>query len=118
MEEKRHPPSPGRDSLARREIVKKMQDEHLKDLGLSNKVVMEVVNAFIEVYKDCIVENKRVEIRNFGVINSELIKGRVISHPETGEELAASPYYRLAFKPSASFKEKLRMKAKKEVQKL
>lgn len=117
MEPKR-PPNPGRESLARRDIVKKMRDGHLKDLGLSNKVLTQVVNAFIETYKDCILENKRVEIRNFGVINSELVRARQIKHPETGEVLPASPYYRLAFKPSAAFKEQLKAKALKEVQKL
>ena len=118
MSKQRKPPSPGRDSLSRRDIVKKMQEEHLRELGLTNKQVTEVLNAFLETYKDSIVENKRVEIRNFGVINSELVKGRVITHPETKEVLPASPYYRLAFKPSASFKELLKEKAIKEAQKL
>lgn len=114
----RKPPSPGRESLSRKEIVKQMQEQYLTKLGLSNKIVTEVLNAFIEVYKHSIIENKRVEIRNFGVVNSELVKGRVISHPETGEDIPASPYYRLALKPSASFKKKLREKAKIEVQRL
>jgi nucleoid DNA-binding protein len=108
------PPLPGRESLARREIIKQMQKEHLKDLKLSNKVLTEIVNAFIETYKDSIIKNKRVEIRNFGVMNSELIKGRIISHPETKEATISAPYYRLAFKPSATFKRLLRERAKKE----
>lgn len=116
--EDRRPPSPGRESLARRDIVKKMQQEHLKDLGLSNKILTQVVNAFIETYKEAILEHKRVEIRNFGVINSELVRARQIKHPETGEILPASPYYRLSFKPSAAFREQLKAKALKEVQKL
>jgi len=114
MNKQQQPPSPGRDSLARREIVKQMQKEHLKELGLTNKMITEVLNAFLEVYKDSILNNKRVEIRNFGVMNSELVRGRLISHPETKEQTIASPYYRLAFKPSATFKDKLKQKAKKE----
>lgn len=112
----RRPPSPGRDSLSRKDIILQMQ-KHITDLGLTNKVVGEVLNAFIEVYKECIIDNTRVEIRNFGVINSTLIKGRIIVHPETKEELPASPYYRLAFTPSASFKGLLREKALKDAQK-
>ena len=114
----KQPPSPGRESLSRKDIVKKMQDDHIKDLGLSNKVVTQVLNAFIEVYKESILKSDRVEIRNFGVINSRLMRGMPISHPETKEELLASPYYRLTLKPSATFREALIKKAKKEVQKL
>jgi len=110
----KQPPSPGRESLARREIVKQMQKEHLSELGLSNKTVTEVLNAFVAVYKDAILNNKRVEVRNFGVMNSELVRGRLINHPETKEQTIASPYYRLAFKPSAIFKEKLKARAKQE----
>ena len=115
---KRQPPTPGRESLSRREIVRRMQDDYLDDLGLTNKIVTQVMNAFIEVYKECVLENKRVEIRNFGVLQRELLKGREIKHPETGELIPARPYYRIAFKPSASFKELLKQKAKEEAQKL
>ena len=118
LKNKRKPPLPGRDSLARREIVKRMQERHLESLGLSNKVITEVLNAFIEVYKEAILESQRVEIRNFGVLESKLVKGRLITHPETNEEVPASPYYRIAFKPSAAFRDSLRQKAKQEVQKL
>lgn len=110
------PPFPGRDSLARREIVKQMQKKHLKHLGLSNKTLTDILNAFMDVYKDSIVENKRVEIRNFGVMSSELIRGRIIHHPETKEPTIAAPYYRVSFKPSAAFKSLLKEKAKKEAQ--
>lgn len=109
----KQPPTPGRDSLARREIVKLMQKD-LKELGLTNKVITEVLNVFLEVYKEAVLNNKRVEIRNFGVMNSELVRGRLINHPETKEQTIASPYYRLAFKPSATFKDQLKQRAKKE----
>lgn len=95
-----------------------MQDNHLEDLGLSNRTVTQVLNAFIEVYKQSIIEAERVEIRNFGVMNSRLMRGMPINHPETKEELLAPPYYRIAFKPSRAFKKSLAEKAKKEVQKL
>jgi nucleoid DNA-binding protein len=111
----KRPSFPGRESLARKEIVRRMQKQYLKKLGLDNKTITEIVNAFMEVYKECIVESKRVEIRNFGVINSELVRGRLITHPETKERTIAAPYYRLTFKPSAAFKKQLRTRAKKEV---
>jgi len=114
---KRQPPSPGRKSLSRQDIVKKMQED-LRDLVLTNKVVTQVLNAFINVYKESILEAERVEIRNFGVMNSRLMRGMPINHPETKEELLASPYYKIGFKPSRSFRALLLEKAKKEVQKL
>ena len=109
----KRPPLPGRESLARREIVKKMQKQ-LKHLGVDSKTLTEILNTFLEVYKESILENKRVEIRNFGIINSELVRGRLVTHPETKERTIAAPYYRIAFKPSAAFKKQLRDRAKKE----
>ena len=112
----RRPSEPGRDSLSRKELVDKMQ-EHIESLGLSNKTVSEVVEAFFTVYKQTVLENKRVEIRNFGIMTTELVRGRIIKHPETREQTIAPPYYRLAFKPSSAFKKLLKQKAKNEVTK-
>jgi nucleoid DNA-binding protein len=109
----RQPPSPGRPSLSKKEIIKKMK-KHLTDVTITNKVMEKIIDAFLLAYKDSILENHRVEIRNFGVIRAELVRGRLISHPETKESTVASPYYKITFKPSATFKEALRARAKKE----
>ena len=110
---------PGRDSLSKHDIVKKMQ-AFLKEnnLELTNGVVKQVLDAFLEVYKQSLLESPRIEIRNFGVMSSELFKGRTILHPTTGKPALASPYYKLTFRPNASFKKQLRQKAKLEVQKI
>lgn len=110
----------GRDSLSKGDIVKKMQT-YLKEselkIELSNEMIREVLDSFLEVYKQSLLESPRIEIRNFGVMTSELFKGRTITHPVTKERAIASPYYKLTFKPNASFKRRLREKAKQEVQK-
>lgn len=110
----RRPPSPGRDSLSKKEIVTRMKKEYLSDLSISKKVLERIVDAFLHAYKESILENNRVEIRNFGVIKAELVRGRIINHPETKEATVASPYYKITFKPSSTFKEALRARAKKE----
>lgn len=109
-------PGKGRKSLTRKQITEQMQ-EHLKDLGLPNKIVSRVLGAFLEVYKEAILENERVEIRGFGIVKSELIRGRLISHPETGEQVVAAPYYRISFIPSQAFRDKLKSRAKVEASK-
>ena len=113
----KQPPKPGRDSLSKYDIVKEMQ-KHIKDIGLTNKVVLKVLEAFMEVYKESIIDNPRVEIRGFGILSKELVKGRIIKHPETGEEAIASPYYKLSFAASKKFRERLRNKAKADIQKV
>lgn len=109
-------PGKGRKSLTRKQITEEMQLD-LKDLGLSIQVLNKVLNAFIEVYKESILDNERVEIRGFGIMKSELIRGRLISHPETGEQVVAAPYYRISFIPSQSFRSKLKARAKVEASK-
>jgi nucleoid DNA-binding protein len=91
-----------------------MKKEYLKDYSIPKKVLSKVVDAFILAYQDAILQSNRVEIRGFGVLSAVLVRGKIISHPETKEQTVASPYYRITFKPSASFKEAMREKAKKE----
>lgn len=110
----RHPSEPGRDSLSRKQLLDKIKLS-LKDSNVSTKTITEVIEAFFKVYKEAVLENKRVEIRNFGIMTTELVRGRIIKHPETKEQTIAPPYYRLAFKPSSGFKKLLKQKAKKEV---
>ena len=109
----------GRDSLSKKDIVKKMQ-AYLKEdnLELTNPVVKQVLDAFLEVYKLSLLETPRIEIRDFGVMTIRLFKGRVIRHPVTGEEELASPHYKISFKPNAAFKKRLRKKAMEEVLKM
>jgi nucleoid DNA-binding protein len=109
-------PGKGRKSLTRKQIIEEMQVD-LKNLNLPNKLLNDVLNAFFEVYKEAILDNERVEIRGFGIMKSELIRGRLISHPETGEQVVAAPYYRISFIPSQSFRTKLKSRAKVEASK-
>ena len=104
----------GRESLTRKEIVQRMQVQ-LDDLGLSNKMLNRILNAFLEVYKESMLDSDRIEIRGFGIMKSQLIKGREIRHPETQETIPAEPYYRISFIPSQSFRDKLKERAKEEV---
>lgn len=110
------PKGKGRPSLSRKDIVSRMQGK-LEHLGLTNKLVGEVLEAFLDTYKECVIENERVEIRHFGVMQSSLVKGRIINHPETKEQVIAEPHYRIRFIPSQLFRQALREKAKVEVTK-
>lgn len=105
-----------RDSFSRKQLFEKIK-EQLKQTDISMKTISDVMEAFFESYKEAVLENKRVEIRNFGIMTSELVRGRIINHPETRRQTIAAPYYKLIFKPSSKFKKLLKQKAKKEVTK-
>ena len=112
---KRQPTKPGRASLAREDIVNEMRKDHLSDIGITKRIITRVVKAFLEVYKKAILENNRIEIRNFGVFYLKLTPGREIVHPETREKIISPPYYRICFKPSNAFRQQLKEKAKQEI---
>jgi nucleoid DNA-binding protein len=114
----KRPPKPGRESLCKKDIIREIQqNDHVKYYKLNRKMVDAVILAFIEVLKKELLESDRIEIRTLGIINSELVLGRILKHPETKEETVASPYYRHKFKPCASFRRAMKEKAKNEAAK-
>jgi len=98
-------------------IIDIMQKKHLRDRGLSNRLVLEVVEAFIETYKEAILTHKRVELPGFGTIRREFMKGRLLVHPKFKGEAIVSPYYRISFRPTKDFKLALKELAIEEVKK-
>lgn len=102
-----------RSSLTRRDILKRVQ-EKIADLHIPDRLVKQVIKAVIDSYKDAILESKRVEIRRFATIKAELIKGKIVLHPETRQPVVVAPHYRMIFIPARNLREKLRELAKEE----
>jgi len=102
-----------RGTLTHRNLIDKLQEE-LVDLGLPNRTLKKIIKTILSVYMDSIVQNGKVEVRGFGIFKTTFVKGRIVIHPTTKEELIASPHYRVRFMPSPSLKKVLKEKAKNE----
>jgi len=106
----------GRTSFTRKQIIEGIQ-QRSGETDLTSKELSEVLSAFLETYKSAILQSDRVEIRGLGIIEKQLIRGRIISHPETKESTVAAPYYRLSFIPCKELRDALKEKAKEAAQK-
>lgn len=104
-------------NITKADIVKVMKDKYPNICDLPFKDLQNIVDCFLEEYLNTIINKKRVELRNFGVMRATLIRGKLINHPTTKEEAISTPHYRLSFTPSKKLKEKLNQKARQDVKK-
>jgi len=66
-----------------------------------------VVNAFLDVLKDALLEEGRVALTGFGVFQVREAKERTVSNPRTGEKVRIPARKRVAFRPSLELKRRL-----------
>jgi len=91
--------------MTRKEIVKKVTLRTGMPYIRAKVVVEETLNAII----DQIVEDGRLELRNFGVFEVQTRKERVARNPRTGEKVIVPERKVVVFKPG-----KLMVKRAKE----
>ena len=75
------------------ELVAEKSGNTVKDV----KVVLE---QFLEEVKNCLVENKHLEIRSFGTFKVKNHKARKARNPKTGEEMMIPARKKAVFKVS------------------
>ncbi len=68
--------------MIKADIVKQIAKKH----KLKNKEILAAVDAILESLKETIVENGRLEIRDFGVFEVKQRKGRTGRNPRNNEE--------------------------------
>ncbi len=88
-------------------IVKLGRKQH----HLSEKDVAISVNAIIDKMIDCLKENGRIEIRDFGSFNLHHRPPRLAHNPKTGEKLTTEAKYAIHFKPGKAMKERINISA-------
>ena len=100
-------------TVTKKEIVKAISDE----LGLTQMNVKEVVQMTFDHIVDTLVEDKRIELRNFGVFQVKRRAARQARNPHTGEPVQVEARYAVSFKPGKEMEERVKLMERREAEK-
>ena len=90
--------------MTKKEIVKQISD----DTGLTQLKTKEVVQKTFDAIVETLLEEGRIELRNFGVFEVKRRKARKARNPRTGERVDVGPKSVVTFKPGKEMEEKIR----------
>ncbi len=91
--------------VTKKEIVKTISDK----IGLTQLKTKEIVQQTFDAIVDTLVEERRIELRNFGVFEVKKRAARKARNPRTGERVDVAEKYVVTFKPGKEMEEKVRM---------
>ena len=81
--------------MTKKEIVKTISEE----IGLTQLKTKEIVQKTFDAIVDTLVEDKRIELRNFGVFEVKKRAARKARNPRTGEKVLVPEKFVVTFKP-------------------
>lgn len=90
--------------MTKKEIVKDIADE----LQLTQLKTKEIVQKTFDSIVETLVENGRIELRNFGVFEVKQRAARKARNPRTGERVDVPPKNVVTFKPGKKMEERVR----------
>lgn len=91
-------------AVTKKEIVKAISDE----IGLTQLKTKEIVQKTFDAIVDTLVEDGRIELRNFGVFEVKKRAARKARNPRTGERVDVAEKYVVTFKPGKEMEERVR----------
>lgn len=90
--------------MTKKEIVKTISEE----LGLTQLKTKEIVQKTFDAIVDTLVDERRIELRNFGVFEVKQRAARKARNPRTGEKVFVPEKYVVTFKPGKEMEERVR----------
>lgn len=90
--------------MTKKEIVKQISEK----LGLTQLKTKEIVQLTFDAIIDTLIEDARIELRNFGVFQVKKRKARKARNPRTGERVDVPPKNVVTFKPGKEMEERVR----------
>ena len=90
--------------VTKKEIVKTISEE----IGLTQLKTKEIVQKTFDAIVDTLVEDKRIELRNFGVFEVKRRAARKARNPRTGEKVSVPEKFVVTFKPGKEMEERVR----------
>jgi nucleoid DNA-binding protein len=90
--------------VTKKEIVKQIA-EHIGETQLKTK---EIVQLTFKAIVDTLIEEKRIELQNFGVFEVKQRKARKARNPRTGDRVDVPPKNVVTFKPGKEMEERVR----------
>jgi len=91
-------------NVTKKEIVKQISEE----LGLTQLKTKEIVQKTFDAIIDTLLQEHRIELRNFGVFEVKRRKARKARNPRTGEKVDVEPKNVVTFKPGKEMEERVR----------
>ena len=90
--------------MTKKEIVKSISDE----LGLTQLRTKEIVQKTFDAIVETLVEERRIELRNFGVFEVKMRAARKARNPRTGGQVEVPAKFVVTFKPGTEMEAKVR----------
>jgi nucleoid DNA-binding protein len=90
--------------VTKKEIVKTISDE----IGLTQLKTKEIVQKTFDAIVEALVEERRIELRNFGVFEVKQRAARKARNPRTGAKVNVPEKFVVTFKPGKEMEEKVR----------
>ena len=87
--------------MTKADIVNKIAEA----TGLTKVETETVVNGFISIIRDALIEGEGIEIRGFGTFKTREKNPRIARNPRTGEKINIPKKFVPYFKPSKDFKD-------------
>ena len=96
--------------MTKKEIVKTISDE----IGLTQLKTKEIVQKTFDAIVDTLVDERRIELRNFGVFEVKQRAARKARNPRTGDKVYVPEKFVVTFKPGKEMEEKVRELERRE----
>jgi len=100
-------------AVTKKEIVKTISEE----IGLTQLKTKEIVQKTFDAIVETLVEDKRIELRNFGVFEVKERAARKARNPRTGEKVLVPAKFVVTFKPGKEMEERVRELERREAAK-
>ena len=91
--------------MTKKEIVKEISDA----LGMTQLKTKEIVQKTFDAIVKTLVEDGRIELRNFGVFEVKKRAARKARNPRTGDKVFVPEKFVVTFKPGKEMEEKVRL---------
>jgi len=88
--------------VTKKEIVRTISEE----IGLTQLKTKEIVQKTFDAIVETLVEDGRIELRNFGVFEVKRRAPRKARNPRTGEQVAVAEKFVVTFKPGKEMEQR------------
>src|SRR3990167_2372053 len=96
--------------VTKKEIVKTISDE----IGMTQLKTKEIVQKTFDAIVETLVQDGRIELRNFGVFEVKRRAARKARNPRTGQRVDVPEKFVVTFKPGKEMEEKVRLLEERE----
>lgn len=97
-------------SVTKKEIVKTISEE----IGMTQLKTKEIVQKTFDAIVESLVEERRIELRNFGVFEVKRRAARKARNPRTGDHVVVPAKFVVVFKPGKEMEERVLQLEKEE----